>query len=259
MGSSNGPWWARWTAGQRASLVGLATALALMLVVIVVSSDYAPFFHTPRHNPRGPQLPATPIRPTGRTQPTMLLTRPPDQHTSNVIPYIVWGMFAALALLVTILFVTAAVRALRPMIQRLLRRLRALLRRGGDGGPSQPPLPAVLDDVTETVAAGRRRLDLGTPRGAIIDAWLALEEGAAAAGVTPRPSETPAELVIRIIDELDADSRAAGQLSRLYRRARFSSHEIEEADRAAARVALAALESSLRAAGDRGQEARTTR
>ncbi len=256
MGSSRRPSWARWTAGQRASLIGLGTALALMLVIVVVSSDYAPFFHTPRHNPRGPHLAGTPVRPSARTQPTVLSTQPPDQHTSQLIPYIVWGMFGVLALLVAIMFVTAAVRALRPMIQRLLRRLRALRR--GRGEAEQPALPEVLDEVAQTVAAGRHRLDLGTPRGAIIDAWLSLEEGATAAGLPARPSETPAELVIRIIDELDADSMAAAQLSRLYRRARFSSHEIHESDRAAARSALAALESSLQAAGERDEGARTT-
>lgn len=233
---------------RRAALIGLCTTALLAMAVIVVGSDYAPFFHTPRHNPVSGGLPGPVVRPSARSGPTALPTKPADETHYPIIRDIVWTMFGVLALLLIILVVVGVYRGFLPWMRRWMRRLRAMLRVGPAPERVDLDLPEVLEDVTDVVAAQRESVRLGTPKGAIIDAWISLEDGATEAGVVPRPSETSAELVIRVIDELDADSHALTRLGRLYRRARFSSHEISEDDRTAAYDALTALESSLHAA-----------
>lgn len=233
--------------GRRASLVGIATTLFLMVAVVVVSSDYRPFFSTPDRNPRVPHLQVTLPKRSGRSASAATSTAPAKEHHSNLIPYLVDAFLALFALLLVIVLVTAAVRA----IGRFRNPFRRMHRRHSD----RDPIPDVLDEVTQAVSAQRSSLTLGAPRNAIIDCWISLEHAVEEAGVPLRASETSAELVIRVIDELDADSDALSRLGRLYRRARFSSHDITEDDRAAALDALHALEGSLReAAESRGEQ-----
>ncbi len=251
MGSTDEPRSGHRPRGQRAALIGLGTALLLAMAVIVVGSSYQPFFHAPRHNPAGPDLPGPVVRPSAPSGPTALPTQPPDREQYHVIRYIVWTMFGVFALLLLVLVGLAVYRGLWPWLRTWIRRLRAMLHLTPSARPTDRAIPDVLDDVTEVVASQRESVRLGAPKGAIIDAWISLEQGAQDAGVPPRPSETSAELIIRIIDELDADSRALTRLGTLYRRARFSSHVIGEEDRTAAYEALASLEDSLRAAQER--------
>ena len=50
---------------------------------------------------------------------------------------------------------------------------------------------------------------------------------------------------MRVLKRLDLDPRAISDLSRLYREARFSEHELDESHRVAARSALQRLHSDL--------------
>jgi hypothetical protein len=57
---------------------------------------------------------------------------------------------------------------------------------------------------------------------------------AEAAGIGREPWETSAEFTLRVLDLVSADERAVAELSVLYREARFSDHDLDEAARTAA-------------------------
>ena len=85
----------------------------------------------------------------------------------------------------------------------------------------------------------------GSPRNAIVACWHQFEEQAATAGVRRQTWETSSEFTLRVLDRLAADSAAVTTLAELYRAARHSTHEITEADRAEAQVALDVVHRSL--------------
>ena len=77
--------------------------------------------------------------------------------------------------------------------------------------------------LQEGIRAARRMLDEDTdPDDAIISAWLTLETAAAGAGVRRRPSQTPTEFAVTVLERTAAHAAATQQLLGLYRRARFS-------------------------------------
>lgn len=103
------------------------------------------------------------------------------------------------------------------------------------------PVPELLAGVNEA----QRRLLGGRPANAIVACWMAVEESAARSGVPPLASDTSAEFTLRLLDSLDVDSEALQQLSLLYRRARFGSDPIGEADRELAARYLERIRSDL--------------
>lgn len=108
----------------------------------------------------------------------------------------------------------------------------------------EPELPILRQgvDAARTLLDGAR-----DPTGAIIGAWLAVEEAAASAGVTRRRSQTPTEFTVTVLDRTDADREATRRLLDLYLRARFSGAPTDEQDVAEARRCLVALAASWRA------------
>ena len=104
--------------------------------------------------------------------------------------------------------------------------------------------------VAERLAAGaaeqREVLQGGTPRNAVVEAWSRFETRAAEVGAVRRPWETSSEFTLRVLDLVGAESAAVGRLAALYRKARFSDHELTETDRATALEALDAIHASLR-------------
>lgn len=92
------------------------------------------------------------------------------------------------------------------------------------GVPGSGKLPE-LPDLQEGVSRAQRVLEEATdPDDAIISAWIVLETAAADAGVRRRPSQTPTEFAVSILERTPADSVATQRLLGLYRRARFSQH-----------------------------------
>jgi hypothetical protein len=103
--------------------------------------------------------------------------------------------------------------------------------------------------VAERVASDREehlgRLAEGSPRNGIVRCWVLFEDEAVELGVGPSPSETATEFLTRFLHRLDVDPRPAGRLAQLYHEARFSTHELTEAHREAAREALLSLHQDL--------------
>lgn len=108
----------------------------------------------------------------------------------------------------------------------------------------------VLDDLASLVvadaAAQRSLLAAGEPRNAIVACWLRLEALTFDAGFERDPADTSEEFTSRVLNEFSVDSSAVGELAALYRKARFSSHEIGENERADALAALDVVHSGLR-------------
>ncbi|HEY7429622.1 MAG TPA: DUF4129 domain-containing protein [Streptosporangiaceae bacterium] len=142
-----------------------------------------------------------------------------------------WPLLAGLAL--------AAVAATL-LIMPARRRAKAFATTPPEPEPqSQAPLLAAL-------AAGERPLrEDADPRAAIVHCYAAMEESLAAAGTPPARADTPAEVLDRASRGGLLRSAAASTLTGLFRQARYSTHPITEADRAAAQHALGRLQADL--------------
>lgn len=106
--------------------------------------------------------------------------------------------------------------------------------------------------VEEAVEAGLAEIDLGTdPRSAIIACWVRFEEVAERVGIPKDPSDTPADLVRKLLEHHELDGGALTRLSEAYLRARYSPHEVGEDDRDRARSGLVELQRQLGVQGAR--------
>ena len=115
--------------------------------------------------------------------------------------------------------------------------------------PPWPEDPGIDEEAAaDTMAAsGRMLVDDPDPRTAIIAAYATLLEGLEAAGAGRLPHEAPEEHLQRSLRKLGIPPAPLSEVTRLFLVARFSTHPVTEADRAAARTALSQAEQHLRA------------
>jgi Domain of unknown function (DUF4129) len=92
------------------------------------------------------------------------------------------------------------------------------------------------------------------PRRAVIASWARLERALASSGLPRRPAETPEEYVARILGKLEVDPAPVRTLTDLFETAKFSQHEVDEAMRESAIVALVRIRDELREAARRRRE-----
>lgn len=108
----------------------------------------------------------------------------------------------------------------------------------------------VLDEIAESVIADaalqRAALLRGTPRNAIVECWLRLEQAIARTGFERNPADTTEELTEHVLSQFPVDPSAIRKLAALYREARFSTHPMGDPERRAAVDALDALHAGLR-------------
>ncbi|MCD0446750.1 DUF4129 domain-containing protein [Glycomyces sp. A-F 0318] len=117
-----------------------------------------------------------------------------------------------------------------------------------DGVPEPEPQYLHRDFalVEDAVAAALAEMDLGDdPRSAIMACWVHFERASEAVGIERESSDTPADLVRRLLERHRLDGAALTRLSAAYLRARYSPHDVVEADRDQARDALVALQAQL--------------
>jgi Domain of unknown function (DUF4129) len=138
-----------------------------------------------------------------------------------------WPLLAGLAL--------AALVAAMLMAPRRRRRVRE---------PAPEPAPQAPLLAALTAGAGALRDD-SDPRAAIVNCYAAMEESLAAAGSPAAAADTPAEVLARAGAGGLLLSGAADTLTGLFRRARYSTQPVTEADRAAAHDALGRLRADL--------------
>jgi hypothetical protein len=107
------------------------------------------------------------------------------------------------------------------------------------------PSEAVSRELLADAGSQRAALIGGTPRNAIVECWHRFELASAAAGVDRHTWETSSEHTLRVLNLVDAAPASVSVLARLYREARFSAHELTEADRARAIEALDEIHRSV--------------
>jgi len=169
---------------------------------------------------------------------------PDPPPASGVVPLIVAGL------------------ALAAMVGIVVAQLMADRRRRRPPRTPAERLVELLDDTLEDL---EREPD---PRRAVIGAWARMEAGLAAAGLPRHPSEAPFEYAARVLETaLDpADGGAPGfpgplrsgsvhRLTGLFERAKFSHHDIGQADRDQAIAALRAVRQELAEAVEQAAQA----
>jgi len=107
--------------------------------------------------------------------------------------------------------------------------------------------PQMLATELARDAAAQRELLLteGSPRNAIVRCWHEFEVSAARVGLARKAWQTPAEFTLQVLDLVEADHGAVARLADRYREARFSEHDVSEADRAEALAALDEIHAGL--------------
>jgi cell division protein FtsL len=103
-----------------------------------------------------------------------------------------------------------------------------------------------VEHAQRALAGAQQSLEYApTPRDAIIESWLALEQGIAAAGIARRPAQTTTEYVVSVLSDIDLPDADLRVLADLYGRALFDDEEIPEDARSRAREALTRLSGLL--------------
>jgi hypothetical protein len=119
----------------------------------------------------------------------------------------------------------------------------------------QAAAPLVIEDIgaeelREAVESGRAALaEIGDARAAIIACYVAMERSLADRGTSRTAADTPDELLARAVGAGTVRGPAASRLTALFYEARFSTHPVAAAQRAAASAALDELAEELAAAG----------
>lgn len=100
---------------------------------------------------------------------------------------------------------------------------------------------AMASDADEQL----RLLLEGQPRNAIVACWHRFELQAIEAGLARHTWETPSEFALRLLERAEVAPAAISRLLDLYREARFSDHDLDEDDRAAAAAALREIQAQV--------------
>jgi Domain of unknown function (DUF4129) len=196
-----GPWWAR----------ALALLTALALLALLATALVMTF--RGRHSGRLPGLAPAPVVPV---VPHLRSPAPSSGMTGTAVL-----LLAAVAALTVVAVV---------MLWQRYRRRAAVAPHGQVAERSQ---------LAVAVAAGTTALG-GTDgaREAIIACYAAMEHTLAVAGSPRRVADTPEELLHRAVGGGIIRTPAARRLTALFREARFSPHELADAQQQAARAAL---------------------
>jgi Domain of unknown function (DUF4129) len=109
-----------------------------------------------------------------------------------------------------------------------------------------PPRTRSATALLDALAAGHDALTGGgDPRQAIIACYTAMERGFAAVGSAPAAADTPAEVLTRATEAGIVRSDSAGALTGIFRRARYSTQPMTDADSNQAATALAQMRAEL--------------
>jgi len=106
-------------------------------------------------------------------------------------------------------------------------------------------IDTLTDELVRQADTQRGVLEQGSPRNGIVACWNEFERAAARVGHARAEWQTSSEFTLEILDLVGADGGAVARLAAHYREARFSDHELTEADRDEARADLAAILASL--------------
>jgi hypothetical protein len=141
-------------------------------------------------------------------------------------------------------------------LRALTRLVRLLLERSGGGVPTTP-YDAGEESREDAETALRQRVaeeltalsaDLGNdadPREVVIACYLRMEDALARNGSPRDATETPLELLARVLGEYAVPEADVRRLTALFTEARYSAHPVTDEMRAAARRSVAAVADAL--------------
>jgi hypothetical protein len=230
---------------RRGALGVLAVTVVVMGALLVTAlADPVEILSRPRVEGGSAPLPSPPPTLTATSGPVDSGGGPESGWEPPAFVGVILQALLSVVLLAVLFGVAVAVQAL------VRRRPRIVVA----AGPSFE-LPPVPDELLRSAGARMALLESGEPRNAIVAAWLDLESAAAAGGLPRDPSETSTEYTTRVIGVWDVDQTRLTDLAALYREARFSRHELGEAERRRAMDDLGVLHDDLeRAARTAPQE-----
>jgi hypothetical protein len=230
---------------RRAGTTAVAAVVATALLVLVLAAWAASIGPSdvltgPGPSPAGtPSFEETPAPDLGDLETTDEETKHETPGWVRTAAFLVNVAAAVLVVYLVLRFVGA------PLVRWSAGRRRARRRRRGRGVADETdfavlqPSEAVAQAMLEDADAQRREVvEADSPRNAVVACWHRFEAQAAVAGVARRPWETSSEYTMRVLDLVDAYQPAVSRLGALYREARFSEHEVTEADRQEALEAL---------------------
>jgi hypothetical protein len=221
---------------RRASIIAAATVLAVVVVVVSSASGVRIW--------RDPS--SSPVRPS--SEPATVATTPddgfPPPHArsasagSKAVDTILSILVAVFVALLAAIVVSGGVSAWRS---------RPRLRWGSVPQPEIGfgVLPDIASTVTDDADAQRSALAEGSPRNGIVACWLRLERAVEQTGLRRDPAHTSAEFTERVLGAYGVERAPLDDLASLYREARFSAHEITEAQRRRALTDLDQLHGAL--------------
>jgi Domain of unknown function (DUF4129) len=159
----------------------------------------------------------------------------------SVPPWLVKAVVVIGILLLAVLIGMMVWVLARDLVKK--RRMRAMPAR------RERPVQASAQDVVAALDAGL--VDLSDadsdPRRAVIACWLRLEQAAAAAGTPRQPTDTPTDLVTRLLAGHHISADVLAHFADVYREARYATHTVDERMRTQARQALQRLRAELTA------------
>jgi hypothetical protein len=220
---------------RRGAMVATAGGAVVMLGLVVASLSPPVAFLS-----RGIVVdPPEPVRPV----PTLDASATPSMSRTTRAALPPSEPSPVLVALVQVVLVVTAVIVLAVLVQLVVR----MWRRPHITVHDDPSfeIPDVPEELLRSVA---RRVDLlrtGSPRNAIVAAWLDLETSAGATGLPRDPAETSTEYTERVIGVWQVDRLRLADLAGLYREARFSVHELDESHRERALADLETLHTDL--------------
>ena len=220
---------------RRGVLVAVACGIVVM-AALVVAAVARPVSLLSRPDVSIP-LPPVPTIPTssGPSPTTTSTGTATELAPSDPSPFLI-------ALVQVVLVMTAVI-----VLAVLIRILVSLWRRPHITLHEDPSFE-IPDVPVELLRSAEQRVSMlrtGTPRNAIVAAWLDLETTVAATGLPRDPAETSTEFTERVIGTWEIDRLRLGDLAALYREARFSVHELDESHRSRALRDLETLHADL--------------
>lgn len=233
---------------RRAGTVAVSSVLAGALLVVLLVTWASSIGSGSVLRGTGPSPAATPSATEStasagaEVMPT--LERRPDETTPSWVRVLALVIDVAVVVALVLLAVWLGRAGLRALRLRRWQRRRHTAEEAVEFDVIEPP-ERVAREILADAGEQRQLLLGGTPRNAVVECWHRFETQAAGAGFERRAWETSSEFTMRVLDLVDASEPAVSRLGALYREARFSEHDLTEADRLAALDALDAIHRTI--------------
>ena len=223
---------------RRGVVLTVLVGLALVAIAVISALSGGQVRRLAGEDEAPPSPPAVDA-PTAVASPEPLPTLPPvAPGTGQDLGWILQALL--------VVAVVAAIVGILVLWRRLGRPARREREPADTSGEFAEELTAA-EHASRAVRLGLVDLDApgSDPRGVVIGCWLALERAAAAVGLARRDTDSPTDLVTRLLAGADVPAPVLGDLAALYRAARYAPDEVTESSRDAARHALTQVAEAL--------------